>query len=489
MNDNLENYFAQFRNNIIGVDQRIKTPYGTKKILYADWIASGRLYSPIEDTMTNKIGPMVANTHSESSDTGKMMTLAYHEAHEIIKRHVNASKDDVIITCGTGMTGALSKLIRILGFKIPEHFLNNITIDDEERPIIFVTHMEHHSNQISWLETIGELVVIRPDKNLLVNPDFLRNELEKYKDRKIKIGAFTACSNVTGIQTPYHELAEIMHEYEGFCLVDFAASAPYVEINMHPDNPKEHLDGIFFSPHKFLGGPGSAGVLIFNKNLYHNTVPDEPGGGTVSWTNPWGGRRYFDDIEQREDGGTPGFMQTIRSALCIRLKEKIGVESIKIQEKILVESLIKGLKSIPTIQVLAADQTDRIGAISFYAEGIHFNLLVKLLNDRYGIQVRGGCSCAGTYGHYLLHVSKNYSKQLTSQIDEGNLSQKPGWVRVSIHPTTTAEEVKSIYYAVEDIVSNIDEWKKDYTYSNKTNEFHHSSEIDRMPEVENWFEL
>ena len=489
MNTDLEAYFAQFTQGIVGHNALIETPYGSKRLLYCDWIASGRLYQPIEDAITNKIGPMVANTHSESSDTGKLMTQAYHEAHEIIKRHVNASEDDAIITCGTGMTGSLSKLIRILGLKMPEGIQGITPKAEIDRPVVFCTHMEHHSNQISWLETIADLVVVPPDEALLVDPEFLKIELEKYTDRKYKIGAFTACSNVTGISPPYHKLAGIMHQYGGICLVDFAASAPYVEINMHPKNSQEHLDGIFFSPHKFLGGPGSSGVLIFNKKLYKNTVPDEPGGGTVSWTNPWGGRSYFDDIELREDGGTPGFLQAIRTALCIKLKEQMGVDNIEKQEILLVRVFIQGLKSIPSIRVLARSQLDRIGAISFYAEDIHFNLLVKLLNDRYGIQVRGGCSCAGTYGHYLLHVDEDYSNLLTSKIDEGDLSQKPGWVRASIHPTMTLDEVAFILTAVEEIVANVAEWKKDYSYDPKTNEFRHFAEINRKSQIDNWFEM
>ncbi len=488
MSQQLDQHFARFRQHTIGVDHHINTPYGKKNLLYADWIASGRLYQPVEDTLAQKIGPMVANTHSESSDTGKAMTIAYHKAHELIKKHVNAGADDAIITCGTGMTGSLSKLIRIMGLKVPEGMKNTPVIPAEKRPVVFVTHMEHHSNQLSWLETIADLVVVPPDDNLLVSPALLRKEVEKYPVERPKIGAFTACSNVTGIKTPYHELAEVMHACGGLCFVDFAASAPYVAIDMHPSNPLQCLDGIFFSPHKFLGGPGSSGVLIFNKKIYKNTVPDEPGGGTVNWTNPWGGRSYFDDIELREDGGTPGFLQAIKTALCIRIKEQMGVENMEAQEKRLVAVFMQGLAQIPGIHILAEDQVDRIGAVSFYADGIHFNLLVKLLNDRYGIQVRGGCSCAGTYGHYLLHVDENYSSMLTHQIDEGNLSQKPGWVRASIHPTTTEEEVKFMLKAVSEIVMHVQEWKKEYTYDSKTNEFRHQQEIDRQKEIGDWFE-
>ena len=305
---NLENYFEQFRKNIIGIDAHFYSPYGRKKIIYADWTASGRLYRPIEEKILNEIGPFVANTHTETSITGSVMTLAYHDARAIIKNHVNASKDDVLITVGTGMTGAINKFQRILGLKLNENLKDNTKVPEEKRPIIFVSHMEHHSNQTSWLETIARVEVIPSNENGLPCVIKLEALIEKYKDCPIKIAAITGCSNVTGIRTNYHEVAKIMHQNNGLCFVDFACSAPYINIDMHPEHEHEYLDAITFSPHKFLGGPGSSGVLIFNKKLYKNLVPDNPGGGTVSYTNPWGNHDYIDDIENREDGGTPGFL-------------------------------------------------------------------------------------------------------------------------------------------------------------------------------------
>ena len=483
----MSNIFQQVKEQIIGEGHFVTTPYGRKKLLYADWIASGRMYRPIEEIMTNKIGPMVANTHSESSDTGKAMTYAYHEAQAIIKNHVNAGENDVLLCTGTGMTGALSKLMRMLGLKLPEWAQKKITLTGKDKPVVFVTHMEHHSNQISWLEAQVDLVVIPPDEDLLVNPKMLEAEIAKYADRDMKIGSFSACSNVSGIKTPYHELAKIMHQHGGICLVDFAASAPYVEMDMHPKDPAGQLDAIFFSPHKFLGGPGSSGVLIFDKDLYKNSVPDEPGGGTVEWTDPWGGRSYFDDIELREDGGTPGFLQSMRIALSIKLKEQMGVENIHAQEQKMVRRFMDRLEKIASIRILAGETRDRIGAVSFYAEHIHFNLVVKLLNDRFGIQMRGGCSCAGTYGHYLLNVDQEYSKKLTGRINEGDLSQKPGWIRASLHYTNSIEEVDFMIDAIQDIVSNIDEWRKDYDYDSKTNEFINKNELSPETTIREWF--
>ena len=488
--EKLEKYFEQFRKNIIGYNQTFSSPYGEKRILYADWVASGRLYEPIEKKMCELFGPMVGNTHSESSVTGTSMTLAYHHAHELIKRHVNANKDDVIITAGAGMTAMVNKFQRILGFKVPEQLKDYLHLPKELRPVVFVTHMEHHSNQTSWLETIADVVVVPPDEHGLVSLENLERQLEKHKDSKLKIGSFTACSNVTGIITPYHQMAEIIHKHHGFCFVDFACSAPYVNIDMHPENPLEKLDAIFFSPHKFLGGPGTAGVLIFDSKLYKNRVPDNPGGGTVDWTNPWGQYRFVSSIEAREDGGTPSFLQTIRAGLCIKLKEEIGVENIHQREEELVKMAFKGLNEVPGLHILADNVEDRLGAISFFIDNIHYNLLVKILNDRFGIQMRGGCSCAGTYGHFLLHVSLCKSRKITEKINHGDFSDKPGWVRMSIHPTMTDEELLFTLDAINKIVTNINEWGNDYNYDVHSNEFRHKTFNGAEKEIiAGWFEM
>ena len=306
--ETLEEYFQPFRSHVIGLNQEFDSPYGRKKIIYADWTASGRLYQPIEKKISVDFGPFMANTHTESNITSLMMTGLYKQSKKIIKEHVNADKHDVVILDGFGMTSVVNKLQRILGLRVPEIWRNHLQLPERERPVIFITYMEHHSNQTSWLETLGEVILVNPDREGRVDLNHLEQLLHVYKDRQLKIGSFTACSNVTGIQTPYHKLAKLMHQHGGLCFVDFAASAPYVEINMHPEDPLEKLDAIFFSPHKFLGGPGTSGVLVFDSRIYTNKVPDHPGGGTVLWTNPWGEHKYFDDIEMREDGGTPGIL-------------------------------------------------------------------------------------------------------------------------------------------------------------------------------------
>jgi len=486
----LENFFDQFRKNIIGIDKQFTSPYGVKDIIYADWTASGRLYKTIEDKMLNEFGPYVANTHTETSTCGAVMTLAYHKARNIIKSHVGANSNDVLITEGSGMTGVVNKFQRILGVKICDTLKEYTHVPEDLKPIIFISHMEHHSNQTSWLETIADVVVVPCNNAGLICIDSFEKTIQKYQHKKIKIASITSCSNVTGIKTNYHEVAKLIHTYGGLCFVDFACSAPYVDINMHPEEQDAYLDAIFFSPHKFLGGPGSSGVLVFNKDLYKNTVPDNPGGGTVTYTNPWGEHDYFKDIETREDGGTPAFLQTMRIALSMQLKDKMGTENIKKRENEVNKTLFETFESLSGVKLLAPEQKERLSIFSFYFEDYHFNLVVKLLNDRFGIQTRGGCSCAGTYGHFLLDVDKETSNAIASRLIEGCSIEKPGWIRLSIHPTITNKEVAFICDSLKELCANIEEWSSDYEYDHEKNDYVHTANRSLEQElIKDWFSI
>lgn len=501
----LENFFSAFRKNIIGQQQVFKSPFGKKRMLYADWTASGRAYQPIEEYMQREVMPFLANTHTEATITGTIMSAAYEKAKVIVKTHVNANADDVLIFCGSGMTGAVNKLQRILGMRIPERmmdyvkkspadsvniFKESLPLDEVLRPVVFITHMEHHSNQLTWLETIATVEIIAFDKNGNVDLEHFRSLLEQFRHRKNKIAAVTACSNVTGIQTPYHEIAKLIHEYEGLCFVDFACSAPYVHIDMHPEEKNMHLDAVYFSPHKFLGGPGTPGVLIFNKKMYANKVPDQPGGGTVVYSNPWKIHEYATDIEQREDGGTPPFLQSIKVAMCIRLKEEMGVENIAKREEEILGIVFDRLARIKNIEILAGDIKKRLGVISFIVQRAHYNLIIRILNDRFGIQARGGCSCAGTYGHMLLHVDKTRSYEILHAIRSGDLSCKPGWIRLSVHPTMTNAEIDFMMNAIELTASHFQEWMKDYTYNPGSNEYSFKG-VETMDgfKIKDWFDV
>lgn len=444
----LEDFFQPFRDNIIGKDSFVDI--GERRMirmLYADWTASGRCYKPIEEKLLAEVMPFIANTHTDSNYSSSFTTSKYKEARSIIRKHVNASDDDVLISYGSGMTDVQNKLQRILGLRVHTRYQDLVQLVD--RPVVFTSHMEHHSNHTSWLETVCEVVVVPPDKYGLVSVSNFEEEISKYPNR-LKYASITACSNVTGIETPYHEIARLIHRYDGYCFVDFACSAPYVHIDMHPDE-EGYLDAITFSPHKFLGGPGSTGILVFNEKFCSSNIPDVSGGGTVDWTNPWGDRKYVEQIEEREDGGTPAIIQTIRAALAIQLKEEMGVANMLNREEELMNILWDGLIGISSIKILSSENRKRLGVISFCIDGIHYNEAVMMLNDHFGIQVRGGCSCAGTYGHYILGIGRDQSKKITDQIDQGEVSAKPGWVRLSIHPTMTNDEAYYILEAIREV--------------------------------------
>lgn len=481
-------HFAMFAEGIVGRELGIPTPYGSKPILYADWTASGRAYLPLEQRLLRDVAPYIANTHTETSYTGHVMTAAYEEARALIKRHVNAGVGDVLLPTGTGTTGAINKLQRILGLRIPSNFIGTASVTQENRPVVLITHMEHHSNHTSWLECEVDLEVIPADAEGLVDLRRIPGILARYADRKLKIASITACSNVTGIRSSYFEIAEIMHGHGGLCFVDFACSAPYDRIDMHPADRMQALDAIFFSPHKFLGGPGACGILVFSRALYSALVPDHPGGGTVSWTNPWREHRYFDDIEVREDGGTPGFMQLIRAALAVQLKDDMGVDRIAARETEITAMVFSRIGAISSIELLASRQRERMPVFSFYIPGLHYNLVVRLLNDRFGVQSRGGCSCAGTYGHYLLNVDATDSRRITSKIDGGDLSDKPGWIRVSFHPAMSDQEVNAVCDAILEVAVHGVRWSEDYRHLAKLNDYEHingPSEVASL--VRGWF--
>jgi selenocysteine lyase/cysteine desulfurase len=495
MNGSLEMNFKPFRDNTIGRGKSFLFPTGEREIVYADWTASGRGYRPIETTLLEAVIPFFANTHTESTSTGRLMTTAYEKAKCIIKRHVNADDKDALIFCGSGMTAAVNKLQRLLGLRIAErcveYTLQNkgLEISDPLRPVVFVSTMEHHSNHVSWLETIAKVEII--DQNAAGNVDLehLDRLLVQYRSHKNKIAAVTACSNVTGMQTPYHAIAKLMHAHGGLCFVDFASAAPYVAIDMHPDADSS-LDAIYFSMHKFLGGPGTPGVLIFNSRLYSNAVPDHPGGGTVLYSNPWKTRKYVGDIESREDGGTPPVLQGIKAAMCVRLKEEMGVENMSRREEELLQIAWSRFDNMPNVTVLQQNERARLGIISFIVKGAHYNLIVKLLNDRFGIQLRGGCSCAGTYGHFLLNVDQVRSYRIWNAIYAGDLSSKPGWIRLSLHPTMTDGELKYIMEAIELTATHFRTWMKDYQFDRTSNEYSLKQPANvEHNRVDEWFKI
>jgi selenocysteine lyase/cysteine desulfurase len=483
----LEQYFEEFRRNIIGIEQDFVSSYGLKKIIYTDWAASGRLYRPIEEKLINEFGPFVSDAHNKSTALGANMLKAYQYARSTIKEHVNAGSDDVLILDGTGMTGVVNKFQRILGLKLPENFKDAIQISKQERPIVFVSHMEHHSNHVLWLKTIADVEIIPACEKGLFSLDNLAVLLEKYSNRVYKIASVTACSNITGLYVPYHQVARLMHQYDGVCFVDFTCSAPYVDIDMHPKDPLAYLDAVFFSPHKFLGGPGTCGVLVFNKKLYSNNIPDRLSESIVKGLDACGDYQFIEDIETREDAGAPGVLQAVKTALAIQLKNKMGTENMLSRESELVKFVFDALLDVSNLKVLAAEHLERLGIFSFFIEDLDVDLGVKLLNDKFGIQAKAFYSSTGIYGRFLLRgqnsaiYESNWfgSKELTGM----------GWIRISVHPTTTTREIAMVCDSIKLLAREHKIWSWGYCKNEQSNEFSCKESKTVLEDVTSWFEL
>ncbi|MDA2979185.1 MAG: aminotransferase class V-fold PLP-dependent enzyme [Actinomycetota bacterium] len=429
------------RASVIGTEHAVPGPFGPRRVTYADYTASGRSLSFIENYILDVVLPLYANTHTESSGTGLQTSRFREDAREIIRKCVNANDEHAVLFVGSGCTGAVDRMIRVLGLIIPdrlesEYKLSSL-IPEEERPVVFIGPFEHHSNELPWRESIADVVKIGEDGDGHIDQVQLEAELAKYEHRPLKIGSFSAASNVTGIISDTAGIAQLLHKYGALSFWDFAAAAPYVSIDMVFENePGAHKDAIFISTHKLIGGPGTPGLLIARKELFTNRVPGIPGGGTVAFVNP-DDHKYVTDIEHREEGGTPAIVESIRAGLVFQLKEAVGSERIRSIEHKLIRAAISSWSKNPAIEILGNANADRLSIVSFVVKHkkqyLHHNFVVALLNDLFGIQSRGGCSCAGPYGHALLGIDAEQSRHFSDEVALGCEGIKPGWIRVNLN--------------------------------------------------------
>ena len=454
-----ETLVERIRKAVIGSDTAVMTPFGLRRVTYADYTASGRSLDFVEDYIRERVLPLYANTHTETSGTGLQTTRFREDARDIIRTCVGAThREHAVIFAGSGSTGAIDRMITILGLRIPAeldelHGLSS-NIPAGRRPVVFVGPYEHHSNELPWRESVADVIEIAEDADGHIDLEDLERRLREHADRPLRIGSFSAASNVTGIISDTRAISSLLHRHGALSFWDFAAAAPYIDIEMRsPDtHGDDYKDAVFISPHKFIGGPGTPGVLVARRDLLRNKVPSVPGGGTVAYVNP-SEHRYLDDPEHREEGGTPAIIESIRAGLVFKLKETVGAETIRTREEDFIRRAIAAWSEHADIRILGNPDAERLSIVSFVIRHgadryLHHNFVVALLNDLFGIQARGGCSCAGPYGHRLLGIDLETSHRFEHQITLGCEVIKPGWVRVNFNYFISEEEFRFIVEAV-----------------------------------------
>ncbi|MDG1738478.1 MAG: aminotransferase class V-fold PLP-dependent enzyme [Paracoccaceae bacterium] len=440
------NICDDLNSGLIGKNAEIAGPFGTHKMVYADYVASGRALMQVEQFVLEHVLPYYANSHTESSFCGGYTTAMREEARRVILSKCNGnSADHAVIFSGSGATLALNKLVHLLGAKRD--------LDRGEKVTILVGPYEHHSNILPWRETGAQVIEIAEAEEGGPDQDHLRQVLETQTDLGSVIVSFSAASNVTGIGADVPAITKIVKTAGAKMVWDFAGGAPYLPIDLMPEDTA--IDALVMSPHKFIGGPGASGVLIIRRDAVAADRPYFPGGGTVAFVNDRV-HDYLSNIEEREEGGTPNIIGDIRAALVMIVKDALGQEFITRRNVELTQKTVDVWGNCPSIKLLGGSRSDRLPIFSFIVDLpdgslFDFQSFTRDLSNRYGIQARGGCACAGPYVHRLLDISEELSDRLRLEILSGDESRKPGFVRLNLSVLMSDETVQFILESVKEL--------------------------------------
>lgn len=449
----------QLRSGLIGKNAYIEGPFGSRRLIYADYVASGRALMQIEEFILELVLPYYANSHTEASFCGGFMTQLRAAARAYIARCCAATEEHAVIFAGSGATAGLNRLVSLLG-------VTN-AVASGRRARVIIGPYEHHSNILPWRESGAEVVEIAEAET--GGPDIyaLRSVLRNSGEFDLNIATFSAASNVTGALTNVALVTRMVKSAGGQMVWDYAGAGPYLPIAMCPA-PDAEIDAVVISPHKFIGGPGASGILIVRRDAVASRVPSWPGGGTVRFVSPKT-HDYSEKLEAREEAGTPNVIGDVRAALAFAVKDSIGLDYMQQRNEELKCRALAAWSGVPGLELLGSAKAPRLPIFSFRLKGkngddIHQQLVTRLLSDVYGIQARGGCACAGPYVHRLLGIDEETSEQLREDILAGNEIRKPGFTRLNLSVLLPDAVVDFVLAAVVELAGCAERYAPLYTF-------------------------
>lgn len=447
---------AALAEGLVGSKAKIYGPYGAKDMVYADYVASGRALHQVERFVLEEVLPYYANSHTEASFCGGFMTRMRREARAMIGGFCGADGEHAVIFTGSGATSGINRLVTLFGVT------DAVAAGRHAR--VIVGPYEHHSNILPWRESGAEIIELA--EHACGGPDLsqLSSALEDGAP-DLTICTLSAASNITGITSDVATITAMVKAAGARMIWDYAGAGPYLPIAMTPASDAK-IDAIVVSPHKFIGGPGASGILILRRDALATAKPSWPGGGTVKFVSPQA-HDYSDNVESREEAGTPNVVGDIRAALAFIVKDAIGAETMTARNHELARRVFAAWKGLPHLEILGLSEPTRLPIFSFRVRNgrgghVHQQLVTRMLSDRFGIQARGGCACAGPYVHRLLSIDDAQSEDIRQAILSGDEIKKPGFIRLNFSVLMSDEKVQFILDSVAQIAADAVDFETDY---------------------------